>query len=111
MKIGEYDYHFIYTVGAFCDIADLHLAPPKTVPEQCKTVIQMAVIMSKAYEDKQKLNDPSYEPHYLTLAMARALSVKEVIEELTPEVDGAVKEGSYRTVEAQATKKKTGAVH
>lgn len=111
MIINGYNYHFAYTVGAYCDISDLRLDPPKTMPEQCKAVIQMAVIMSKAYEDMQRLADPSYKVRYLGLNEVRALSVKQVIDELTPEIDSAVKEGSYRTVEAQPEKKETGTAH
>jgi hypothetical protein len=109
MNINGYDYHFAYTVGAFCDISDLHLERPKTMAEQCKVITQMAVIMSKAYEDMQKLEDPAHEVRYLTLQELRALSVNRIMDELTPEVDSAVKAGAYRTVEAQPEKKATGA--
>lgn len=101
MLINGYDFHFAYTTGAYCDIFDLHLAPAKTAAEQCKVISQMAVIMSKAYEDRKKVADPSYVPRYLTLAEVRSLSIQEVVDVLTPEVDGAVAEGKYRTVESE----------
>lgn len=104
MKIKDYDYHFAYTVGAYCDIADLHFAPPKTRPEQCKIIMNMAVIMSKAYEDRKALEDSKYKVKYLTMPMLRALSVTEIIDTLAPEVNGAVAEGAYRSVEAEAPK-------
>lgn len=110
MLINGYDYHFAYTTGAYCDIYDLHLTPPKTMPEQCKVIAQMAVIMSKAYEDRKKVEDPSYEPRYLTLAEVRTLSVQETVDILVPEVDGAVAEGKYRTVESEPLKNAEGTV-
>lgn len=109
MLINGYDYHFTYTVGAFCDIYDLHLEPAKTLPEQCKVISQMAVVMSKAYEDKKALEEEGYQPRYLTLKEVRALSVNEVVDMLTPEVDGAVADGKYRTVEAEPVKNPKGA--
>lgn len=108
MEINGYDYKFAYTVGAFCDINDLHLTPPKTLADQCKVVTQMAVIMSKAYEDRQKVNDPSYKTHYLSLEQVRALSPNEIVDILSPEVDSAVKEGSYRSIQTEPIKKAKG---
>lgn len=104
MTINGYDYHFAYTVGAFCAIAELNLPKPKTLADQCKIVIQMAPIMSKAWEDKQKLEDPSYKVRYLTREEVSALSIDDVIHRLSPEVDDAVKEGTFRTVEAVPSK-------
>ena len=104
MTINGYDYHFAYTVGAFCAIADLGLPAPKTLADQCKIGMQMAVIMSKAYEDKQKVDDPTYVVRYLTREEVQSLSIDEVIHQLLPEVDDAVKEGKHRTVEAEPSK-------
>lgn len=104
MTINGYDFHFTYTVGAFCAIADLHLPKPKTRADQCKTIMQMAVIMSKEYEDKKKVEDPSYKVRYLTREEVKALSIGDVEERLAPEVDDAVKEGTRRTVEAEPSK-------
>ncbi len=110
MLINGYDYHFAYTTGAYCDIYDLHLAPVKTMPEQCKVITQMAVIMSKAYEDRKKVEDPSYKPRYLTMAEVRSLSIQDTIDKLVPEVDGAVAEGKYRSVESEPVKNAEGTV-
>ena len=104
MTINGYDYHFAYTVGAFCAIADLNLPKPKTLADQCKVVTQMAVIMSKSYEDKKQVEDPSYQVRYLTRKEVDSLSIDEVIHHLAPEVDDAVKEGTHRTVEAEPSK-------
>lgn len=106
MQINGHEYRFAYTVGAYCSIADLKLDPPKTLADQCKITRQMAVIMSKEYEDKQRLVDPSYKCRYLTLAEVNAMSIQDVVEGLMPEIDSAVAEGQYRTVE---TKKDKGA--
>ena len=104
MIINGQEYHFAYTVGAFCTIADMKLEKPKTMADQCKVVMQMAVVMSKAYEDKKKLYDPAYNRRYLTREEVNALSINEVINQLSPEIDAAVKEGSFRTVEAEPSK-------
>lgn len=104
MTINGYDFHFAYTVGAFCMIADLNLPKPKNRADQCKVIMQMAVIMSKAYEDKKKVEDPAYKVRYLTREEVNALSIDDVIERLAPEVDDAVKEGKHRTVEAEPSK-------
>ena len=104
MIINGHEHHFAYTVGAFCTIADLKMEKPRTMADQCKVVMQMAVVMSKAYEDKQKLEDPAYNRRYLTREEVSALSIEEVINQLMPEVDAAVKEGSFRTVEAEPSK-------
>lgn len=108
MLINGYDFKFAYTVGAYCSIYNLHLTPPKNLPEQIQEVRSMAVIMSKAYEDKMKLDDPSYKVRYLTREEIDALPIQEVAEKLLPEVYEAMKEGQYRTVEAK-TKKAKGA--
>lgn len=104
MTINGYEFHFAYTAGAFCDIAELNLPKPKTLADQCKIIMRMAVIMSKAYEDKQKVDDPTYKVRYLTREEVSALSVDDVIYRLSPEVDEAVKEGTHRSVEAEPTK-------
>ena len=108
MLIDGYDYRFAYTVGAFCAITDLKLPVPKTLADQCKTIMQMAVIMNKAYEDRQKLANPSYTPKYLTRDRLNALDVKDIVNKLSPEVNDAVAEGKYRLVEAEP-KKQEGA--
>lgn len=101
MLIDGYDYHFAYTVGAYCDIADLHLSPAKTLAGECRVITQMAAIMSKAYEDRKRLEDPDHTPRYLTLERLRALSINDIVDQLTPEVNEAVKAGSYVSVEAK----------
>lgn len=104
MTINGYDFHFAYTVGAFCTIADLNLPKPKTLADQCKVITQMAVVMSKAYEDKARIEDPSRKVRYLTRDEVNALSIEDVIKILTPEINAAVEEGTSRTVEAEPTK-------
>lgn len=105
MIIDGYDYKFAYTVGASCDIDDLKFEKPKTAGEQRKMLAHMAVIMAKAYEDRQELEQPGYERHNLTLKQVRALSIPDFDEILAREVDDAVKVGKVRTVEAAASSK------
>lgn len=104
MTINGYEYHFAYTVGAFCAIADLNLPKPKTLADQCKVITQMAVIMSKAWEDRQRVENLSYQVRYLTREEVNALDIDSVIHRLSPEIDDAVKEGTHRTVEAEPSK-------
>lgn len=104
MIINNREYHFAYTVGAFCAIAEMNLPKPQTMADQCKVIMRMAVVMSKAYEDKQRVEDPSYQVHYLTREEVSALSIDEVINQLSPEIDAAVREGTNRTVEAEPGK-------
>lgn len=109
MNINDYDYKFAYTVGAYCDLMDLHLAPTaKTRSEQYKTIMQMAVIMSKAYEDREALNSSEYKVNYLTMPLLRSQSIQRIVDELAPEVNAAVAEGAFRTVEAEPPKKGAG---
>ena len=109
MLIDGYDYKFAYTVGASCDIDDFKFGTPKTVGEQRKMLAHMAVIMAKAYEDKQELEHPGYERHDLTLKQVRAMSIPDFDEMLAPEIDNAVKVGKVRTVEAEVPKNAKGA--
>ena len=110
MRLDDYDYKFAYTVGASCDIDDLHLDPPKTAGAQRKVMAHMAVIMSKAYEDKMSVEDPEYKRHApLTLQQVRALDLETFDKVLIPEVDSAVKAGSYQTVETAPSKNAKGA--
>lgn len=109
MQINGYDYHFAYTVGAYCAIAELKLGKPKTMVEQINVISHMAVLMSKGYEDKRKQEDPSYQVRYLTMEEVNLLSVAELLEGLAPEVNAAVEAGSVRTVEAKEPKNAEGA--
>ena len=109
MLIDGYDYHFAYTVGAYCDLSDLHIEPPTTRAAQCKVIIQTALLTAKAYEDRQKCLDPSYKVNYLKMEQLRNLSVNDVFDRLAPEVNAAIEEGKYRTVEAEEIKNVKGA--
>lgn len=109
MVIDGYDYHFLYSVGAFLGFqAAKFPTRPKDATERIKTIFGMAVIMSKEYEDSQKLYDSSYEPHYLRPELIRALTMRE-FDQLTQEVDAAIKDGQLREVEAEEIKKKDNA--
>ena len=106
MIIDGYDYKFLYTVGAYLGIRAAKFANDSKDPvEQIKTIIGAAVLMSKEYEDSQKLQDPEYETHYLRPERLRALTMRE-FDQLTAEVQDAVVAGQVREVEAEEIKKK-----
>lgn len=77
MIIAGHDYKFAYTVSAYLALADLEVDQQRNKWLD-RHLIRMALIMSKAYEDRQKLLDPSYEPHYLTQEIIDALSLKDL---------------------------------
>ena len=104
MIINNHEFHFAYTVGAFCTIAEMDLPIPQGLADQCKVITRMAVVMSKAYEDKKRVEDPAYKVRYLTREEVSALSIDEVITQLSPEINEAVTEGTRRTVEAEPGK-------
>lgn len=104
MIINGHEYHFAYTVGAYCTIADMNFDRPRSKADQCKIIMRMAVIMSKAYEDRKRVEDPSYKVHYLTREEVSALSIEEVVKKLSTEIDEAVRKGKTRTVEAEPGK-------
>ena len=109
MIIDGYDYHFLYSVGAFLGIRAAKFGGNSKDPvDRIKTIIGMAVLMSKEYEDSQKLQNPEYETHYLRPERLRALTMRE-FDQLMAEVDDAVAAGQVREVEAEEIKKKDSA--
>ena len=108
MIINGYDYKFLYSVGAYLAIQGAKFPQKPTTAEQAKVIFGMALIMSKEYEDAQKLYDPGYETHPLTAEILRSLPFRE-FGKLAAEVDAAMAEGMERTVETDESKK-NGAV-
>lgn len=109
MIIDGYDYKFLYSVGAYLGIhAAKFDSASKDASDQIKTIMGMAVIMSKEYEDSQKLHAPDYEPHYLRPETLRALTMRE-FNQLHNEVQEAILQGQVREVEAEEVKKKDNA--
>ena len=108
MIIDGYDYKFLYSVGAFLGISALKPPNSNDAADQIKTMMGMAVLMSKEYEDAQKLYNPDYEPHYLRPETLRALTMGD-FKQLTAEVNEAVAAGQVREVEAEEIKKKDSA--
>lgn len=109
MIIDGYDYHFLYSVGAFLGIRAAKFGSNSKDPvDRIKTIIGMAVLMSKEYEDSQKLQNPEYETHYLRPERLRALTMRE-FDQLTAEVNDAIAAGQIREVEAEEIKKKDSA--
>lgn len=106
MEINGHEYKFLYSVGAFIEIGDLKLLPPKTKSDQCKITLIMAEILSRAYENAKKINETDYKPAYLTRDILNALPIERVVKELMPEIDSAVAEGQYREIQTEETKGK-----
>ena len=109
MVINGYDYKFLYSVGAYLAIQAAKFPPKPTAGEQAKILFSMALIMSKEYEDAQALHNDCYVKHPLTPEVLKALPVKE-FQQLVDEVTAAMADGSERTVEAESSAKKNGAV-
>jgi len=106
MVIDGYDHKFLYSVGAFLAIQAARFPSlPNDASDRIKTIFGMAVIMSKEYEDSQKLYNPSHEPHYLRPEQIRALTMRE-FDQLAKEVDEAILAGQVREVEAVEDVKK-----
>lgn len=61
MKIGNSEYLFAFTVGVACEKEERGIARM----EQTRGIIEMALLMNKAYEDRQKMNNPNYVINYL----------------------------------------------
>lgn len=103
MIINGKNYDFAYTVGAYLAINDLNL-PNKTQADKIKTTIHSAVIMSKEFENRMKLDDSDYVEDPLTFDIVRTLEPYR-LEELVMEVDAAVAAGTTLTVETESKKK------
>lgn len=107
MVINGYDFKFAYTVGAYLALGDLNIDLSRPAGKS-KYMAQMAVIMSKEYEDKMHLENPEYTPRYLTMAEVRAMKPKD-FPKLSAEVDEAFRVGNEITVETEPAKKNAGA--
>lgn len=99
MKINGKEYGLAYTVGAYLEISDMKMKP-KTALDVNKMYIYIAVIMSKAYEKRKKLEDPDYEENCLTLDIIKSLDYK-FMDYIIKEVDKAFKEGGDISVKIQ----------
>ena len=91
MIINGKDRGFFYSVGAHLAIGDLALEKAKK-NGSIRAVVQSAVIMNKAFEDRKALEDPDYKPEYLTLAEVELLPLHKM-RELSAETDAAMRAG------------------
>lgn len=105
MVINGYDYKFLYSISAFLALQGAGLPEPKTVTDRIKTVYTMAVLLNKAYEDAQQILNPRHEVNYLEPGLIKTLTLVQ-FDQLTAEVNEAVRVGKERTVEAEPIKKK-----
>lgn len=111
MIINGTEYGFSYTVEAYLIVEGLQWKEAKTSAEQAKRTMQLAVIMSKAHEDRKAFLEPNYEPHYLTSEQVMQLTVGQ-FSKLSEEVDEAFKRDTKKEVETVAVrvKKKLGMI-
>ena len=101
MKIFGKEYRFLFSVEARFECSEIDESLPVD-----HRVIKSAVILSRAYEKRQKFIDKSYvanEP--LTEEMLMMLSPGE-FSELCDEIGASTKEGLKTTVEVAKGKKK-----
>ena len=106
MVIDGYDFKFLYSVGAYLGFQAAKFPQnPKDASERIKTIMGMAVIMSKEYEDSQALYNSNYDPHYLRPEQLRAMTMRD-FNALTEEVNKAIEDGQVREVIAEETNKK-----
>lgn len=114
MKINGYDYHFLLTVGASADIADL--CPDGDMAnltqlldggfsQSIGATAKLIAALSKGYEDAQKFAVEGYEPHYLTVGEIMTLTQSQFTD-LQREAVEAFTESRKTTVEAEPSKKK-----
>lgn len=57
MKIGNTEYKFAYTVGASCDREDVKI----NSAQGTKRMVELALIMNKAYNDREKYYNPDFK--------------------------------------------------
>lgn len=104
MKIGGYDYHFAFTIGAYLSLADMKI-DTSGLMGRTRSVLQMAVVMANEYQDRACLENPKHKRKELTLQMLRSLDAYQ-LKQLSEEVDQAYAEGNNITVKTEKPKKK-----
>lgn len=101
MKIFGREYRFLFSVEAKFEVGELDKGLSTDM-----IVVKSAVILSKAYEKRQKFINKDYqEKEPLTEEMLLMLTPGE-FGELCDEVTAATQEGLNTTVEAEPGKKK-----
>lgn len=62
MVINGKEYSFAYTVGVSCAKEERGIAKMSLT----NSLVEMALLMNKAYEDRLKFDDPEYKVNYLS---------------------------------------------
>lgn len=107
LVINGHEYGLAYTIGAAVAINDLY---PDGAPKGLRSgkyILDMALIMSNEFENRKKLDDPTYEKKPLDKALLYSLDFSER-ESVTSEVNAAYMLGSKRTVLTEEPKKTNG---
>ena len=113
MKVNGREIHFMRTVQATCDIADMckdhNIENAATLFEGSyqdsqRAAAQFLAIMSKGYEDNKSFQEPGYEPHPLRPDEAMSLP-EDVFSDLFVEAVH-VYGGEKPTIETQPVKGK-----
>lgn len=110
MIINGREYRFAYTVEAFLALNDLKLGTENTPATNIRNNMVLGVLLSSAYEHRQKVLDPTYEEHPLTKDEISTLTMYQM-SELVLEVESAMKAGTEQTVELKIPKKKVEENH
>lgn len=76
--------------------------------ENVQKVAEMAIILSKAYEDRRRFEEPGYTPDPLTMEQALALTFDESMV-LMQEILKTYSKDSEPSIEVEESKKEDGA--
>lgn len=101
MKINGKEYLFAYTVGVKVASEERSLAKVG----MNKRLVEMAILMNHAYEDRIKFENPNYECNYLNKEELLLCDAK-IIPELDEEIAEVIKRDSNITVLTESVKKK-----
>lgn len=115
MKLKEQEYKFELNIQSQNDITSLcpdndfsriaEILGGESITTSMNTIIKIACMLNKGYEDHRKYDDDSYEVHYLTEEACRFLTMKEVMK-LTKEVTESMNKDSEVSVETEEIKSK-----
>lgn len=113
MKIHGKEYHFLLTVGTtkalakLCpenNIANIGLVfEGKDTEKMIDTIADLAAIMSKGYEDRQKFVVKDYEPQPISREEVLTLTIQE-LEDLQNEIMKEIGAGMKTEIETEPEK-------
>lgn len=113
MQIFGKDIHFLRTVAANCEIADIcpdgdmskaGMLFEGSYQKSQNVAAKFICILAKGYEQNKKFSDPDYEPFYLTPEMVLCLPDEEFGQAFNEALEAY--SGEKPTIETQATKGK-----